>query len=151
ADLDDRLARMFSKPLKSDLGNGRFFLLWVARDDGGSPQTMIWHPETPQELRDANFFHDAAHGLGAFARPVGRGKPVRRSAEEDALVRAILRNRDDDTGYLVYADYLTEKGDTQGDHIRLCVELERLPPGDPAADDLNARLNELSRAHAEEW
>jgi uncharacterized protein (TIGR02996 family) len=150
-ELNARLASMFSKPLKSELIGGRFFLLWVARDAAGTPQTMIWNPETEQELRGANLFYDAAHGLGAFAKPVKKGKPLRRTAEHDALIAGVLANRADDTGYLVYADYLTENGSTQGDYIRLCIELAKLPPGHPDADKLARRSTDLSNAHAEEW
>ena len=45
AELDARLARMFRKPLKSELGNGRFFLLWTARDESDAPRMMGWNPE----------------------------------------------------------------------------------------------------------
>lgn len=150
-ELDARLAAMFSKPVRSERANGRFFLLWVARDTSGAPQTMIWNPETEQELRDANLFYDAAHGFGAFAKPVPKGKPVPRTAEHAALIAGVLANRADATGYLVYADYLTEQGDSQGDYIRLCVERAKLPPGHPDADALAQRTTELSDAHAEEW
>ncbi len=150
-ELDARLASMFTKPNKSDFGDGRFFLLWLARDADGSPQTMMWNPETEEELRGANFFHDAAHGLGAFAKKVAKGKPFRRSGEETALINAILQDRDEETGYLVYADYLTENGYSQGDFIRLCIELEHLKPGDAGYDEKNARQGELIEAHAEEW
>ncbi len=151
ADLDARLARVVSKPLRSELGGGRFFLFWAARDDSNSVQMMIWNPETEQELRDANFFHDAAHGLGVFAKPVPKGKPLPRTAEHAALIKGVLANRTDTTGYLVYADYLTEQGNTQGDYIRLCVEASKLPPSHPDADALARRTTDLSDAHAEEW
>jgi uncharacterized protein (TIGR02996 family) len=150
AELNDRLARVVTKPLRSDLG-GRPFLLWSQRDDSGSAQVMVWTPETEDELRGAALFYDAAHGLGDFARPVKAGKPARRSPEHDAFIRAILRRRDDETAYLAYADYLTERGDSQGDYIRLCIELAKLPPAGPEAEEKNRRLNELSDAHAEEW
>jgi uncharacterized protein (TIGR02996 family) len=150
-ELDERLAKMFTKPHKSALGGGRFFLLWTARDDSGAPQVMVWTPETDEEIRGANFFHDAAHGLGAFTKPVQKGKPVRRSTEHTALINGILADRADDTGYLVYADYLTEHGDTQGDFIRLCVELAKLPPDSAEAHEKNRRVNELCSAHAEQW
>ncbi|MBP3956020.1 TIGR02996 domain-containing protein [Gemmata sp. G18] len=151
AELDARLAHMLHAPLKSDLGNGRFFLLWAARDENNSVRTRIWNPETEQELREANFFYDAAHGLGAFTKRVARGQTVRRSATETALINAILRSRDDENGYLVYADYLTENGDTQGDFIRLCTEMQRLKPDAPAHEAKNERIAELVDAHAEEW
>jgi uncharacterized protein (TIGR02996 family) len=150
AELDDRLARLLTKPLRSDIGN-RQFLLWSARDDSSQSQMMVWTPETDAEIRGAGLFYDAAHGLGAFAKPVQTGRPVRRTAEHRAFIAGILADRADATGYLAYADYLTERGDPQGDYVRACVELSKLPPDHPDAEALNGRLNELSAAHAEEW
>jgi uncharacterized protein (TIGR02996 family) len=151
AELDARLAGMITKPNRTELFAGRFFLLWSARDDSGSAQVMVWNPETPDEIRNANYFHDAAHGLGEFAKPVQKGKPVRRTAEHQAFIAGILANREDDTGYLAYADYLTEHGDPLGDFIRLSVELDKLPPDSPEAREKNDRTGELMSAHSEEW
>jgi uncharacterized protein (TIGR02996 family) len=148
ADLDRRLYRMLTQPQRSDDSG---LLVWLARDDNDEPQVMMWQPETPDEIRGATLFYEAAHGLGAFAKPVPKGKPARRTATETALIAAILQNRDDDTGYLVYADYLTEQGNTQGDFIRLCVQSEQLAPGDPAGAALNEQREELLAAHAEGW
>ncbi len=150
AELDARLTKMLTKPHKSGDDNN-YFLLWTQSDENDSPTVMMWHPETPVELRGAAFFHDAAHGLGEFAKAVTKGKRFRRSAEETALINAIIQQRDDETGYLVYADYLTEKGDSQGDFIRLCVELEHLKPGEPGFDEKNTRQQGLVDAHAEDW
>jgi uncharacterized protein (TIGR02996 family) len=151
AELNDRLARMLTKPVRSVVVGDRHFLLWSQRDDAGSARMMIWTPETDEEIRGANLFYDAAHALGDFARTTKPGRPVRRSPEHDAFIRAILQRRDDETAYLAYADYLTERGDSLGDHIRLCVELAKLPPGSPEAEEKNRRINELSDAHAEQW
>ncbi len=150
AALDGRLAKMLTKPHKSG-DNDNYFLLWTQRDENDSPTVMMWHPETPEELRGAAYFHDAAHGLGEFAKTVAKGKRFRRSAEETALINAIIHDRDDETAYLVYADYLTEKGDTQGDFVRLCVELEHLKPGEPEYDTKYTRQQELIDAHGEDW
>ncbi|QJW99365.1 TIGR02996 domain-containing protein [Frigoriglobus tundricola] len=150
AELDARLDRMISKPNKADTGAG-FFLLWTQRDAADQARVMIWHPETEDEIRSANLFHDAAHGLGDFARAVKKEKSVRRAAEETALINAILQNRADDTGYLVYADYLTENGNPQGDFIRLCVEIERLPPDHPERVEKINRREALLAAHGEDW
>lgn len=145
AELEDRLARMRTKPLWD--GDR---LLWAARDDADSSQVMTWQPETQEELRAADLFYDAAHGLGAFTEPVPKGKPLRRSPEEVALIAGILKNREEDTGYLVYADYLTERGNTHGDSIRACVEGTRLQPGSPEFAKHNTR-GELVLEYAEEW
>jgi uncharacterized protein (TIGR02996 family) len=112
---------------------------------------MIWNPETPEEIRAANLFYDAAYGLNEFTKKVKAGKPVRRTAEHTAFIKGILANRDDDTGYLAYADYLTERGDSQGDFIRACVELSRLPADHPDIERLNQQTNDLMDAHAKEW
>lgn len=150
AELDARLAKMLTKPLKSGTDDN-FFLLWTQRDANDAAQVMMWHPETAEELRGANLFHDAAHGLGAFTKKVAKGKPFRRGATETALINAILENRRDETGYLVYADYLTENGNSHGDFIRLCVELQHLAPGAPGYEEKSTRQQELLDAHAEEW
>jgi uncharacterized protein (TIGR02996 family) len=150
-ELDARLARMLSKPIRSELGDGRFSLLWTERDDTGAPETMMWRPETKEELRGATLFFEAANNLGAFARLIQKGQPVRRAPEHAAFIAGILANRTDDTGYLAYADYLTEHGNSQGDLIRLCIELDKLPPDGPEAAEKNARLNELCEAHLDEW
>jgi uncharacterized protein (TIGR02996 family) len=150
-EIEARLARMLSKPIRSEVGDGRFYLLWTARNEAGAPEPMMWTPETKEELRGANLFFEAANNLGAFAKPVQKGKPVRRSPEHAAFIAGILANRDDDTGYLAYADYLTEHGNSQGDLIRLCIERDKLPPDGPEAEENYARLTELCEAHLEEW
>ncbi len=145
AEVNARLARMRTKPLWD--GDR---LLWAARDDADSSQVVTWQPETPEELRAADLFYDAAHCLGAFAERVPKGKPLRRSPEELALIAGILANREEDTGYLVYADYLTERGNSQGDYVRACVERARVPPGSPEFREHGNR-GLLVLNHAEEW
>lgn len=150
AELADRLDRMVTPPHRSDMG-GQTLLLWSQRDDTGAGRMMMWTPETPDEIRGAELFYDAAHGLGSFVRKITPGKPIRRSTEETALINAILKNRDDRTGYLVYADYLTEHGDSLGDYIRASVEMSALPPGHPDADALARTTTDMAEAHAEDW
>jgi len=145
AELEERLARMLTKPLWD--GDR---LLWFARDDADNSQIVTWQPETQEELRAADLFYGAARGLGAFAEPVPKGKHFRRSPEEAALIAGILKNREEDTGYLVYADYLTERGEPQGDYIRACVEGTRLQPGSPELATFDWRADLVVR-HAEEW
>jgi uncharacterized protein (TIGR02996 family) len=150
AELADRLDRMVNPPHRSDIG-GQQMLLWSRRGDDGKAQMMMWTPETPDELRGAELFYDAAHGLNAFARKIKAGKPAKRAGEETALINAILQNRDDRTGYLVYADYLTERGDSLGDYIRKCAEADALPPDHPDRERLSREASDLADAHAEEW
>jgi uncharacterized protein (TIGR02996 family) len=62
---------------------------------------------------------------------------------DEAFLRAILDNPDDDTPRLVYADWLEEQGDPRGEFIRLQCLLARMPYDDPArreAESLSARL-----------
>lgn len=149
ARLDELLAGMFTPPTMTEMG-GSFFLLYSQKTDAG-PRVMMWRPETPQEVADARRFYEAAHGIGAFARPVPRGKARRRPEQELALIRGILEHRDDLTRYLVYADYLTEHGDTQGDFIRLSVQISQADPDSPDAAEMNRRWSELLAAHGKEW
>jgi uncharacterized protein (TIGR02996 family) len=47
-------------------------------------------------------------------------------SEEAAFLSAMLANPDDISTWLVYADWLAERGDPRADYLRLEVELERL-------------------------
>jgi uncharacterized protein (TIGR02996 family) len=71
--------------------------------------------------------------------------------DDDAFLRAILTNPDDELPRLVYADYLDERGDPRGEFIRVQCELARLPPDDRGRPRLEARERELLRAHKGEW
>jgi uncharacterized protein (TIGR02996 family) len=150
AELDARLAEMVQPPTTGRNQDGELTLSWYRRGDNGEREWAFWTP-TAAERRAATLFYEAANRTGPFARRVPPEEPVRRSTEEEALVRAIVQNRADDTGYLVYADYLTENGDPQGDYIRLCVEWQRQNPGLPWSEDTSARADELLTAHAEQW
>jgi uncharacterized protein (TIGR02996 family) len=46
-------------------------------------------------------------------------------SEENALLSAIIANPDDPTTWLVYADWLAERGDPRAEYLRLEVELEQ--------------------------
>lgn len=46
-------------------------------------------------------------------------------SEENAFLSAMLANPDDVDTWLVYADWLAERGDPRADYLRLEVELER--------------------------
>jgi uncharacterized protein (TIGR02996 family) len=150
AALDARVARMVIKPYRRQMGD-RFALLYGERNDRGRLQMRTWRPATDAEIHAANLFYDAAHGIGRFAKPLKDGKPPRRTREHLVLIAGILADRDDDTGYLAYADYLTENGDPQGDFIRLTIEQKRLPPGSPESAQKGERRRELIAAHQEEW
>ena len=51
--------RLITLPTKSPTADGRFMLVWVESTPDGT-RTMMWNPETPEELADATAFYDAA-------------------------------------------------------------------------------------------
>jgi uncharacterized protein (TIGR02996 family) len=68
--------------------------------------------------------------------------------EEQAFVRAILDNPDDDTLRLIFADWLEEQGDPQGEFIRIQVELHlrsRAALSPPPARTCRARYSASGR------
>src|SRR5439155_16650690 len=48
-----------------------------------------------------------------------------RMTHDEAFLQAVLDAPDDDAPRLMYADWLTERGDPLGEFIRLQIELER--------------------------
>src|SRR5947209_4054416 len=70
---------------------------------------------------------------------------------EEAFLRAVLENPDDDAPRLIFADWLEERGDPRGPFIRLQCALERLGPADPARADLEDEARVLLDKHEEEW
>jgi uncharacterized protein (TIGR02996 family) len=72
-------------------------------------------------------------------------------APDDPFLRSIIEEPDDDAPRLVYADWLTERGDPRGDFIRVQCQLACLPGDDPRRPNLEARAHELLDAHREEW
>jgi uncharacterized protein (TIGR02996 family) len=72
--------------------------------------------------------------------------------QEDAFLRAICENPDDDTPRLVYADWLEEHGDTaRAEFIRVQIELERKEADDPATAPLRTRAEDLLRGRRDTW
>lgn len=74
-----------------------------------------------------------------------------RTAEEKALIAGVVANREEDTGWLVYADYLTERGDTHGDFIRACVHWDRANPEPDYDSDEYKALRAMVAEHGEAW
>jgi uncharacterized protein (TIGR02996 family) len=71
---------------------------------------------------------------------------------EQSFLADILSNPGDDTPRLVYADWLTDHGDEpRAELIRVQCRAERLPPGDPERQKLEAQAKELLDAHLDEW
>jgi uncharacterized protein (TIGR02996 family) len=72
--------------------------------------------------------------------------------EEDALVRAILENPNDDSLRLVYADWLEERGDGRGEFLRVEAQLAtNSHPKRSERQKLRARLDELRPPISKEW
>jgi uncharacterized protein (TIGR02996 family) len=74
---------------------------------------------------------------------------------EEAFLRAICADPDDDAPRLIYADWLDERGrpgDTErAEFIRVQVEKERLLLGSPARERLELRASELLLRHKKGW
>jgi uncharacterized protein (TIGR02996 family) len=72
------------------------------------------------------------------------------SSDREAFVQEIAAHPDDDAPRLIYADWLEERGDPQGQFIRVQCELARMP--DSARwEELLPRETELLRLHRDEW
>jgi uncharacterized protein (TIGR02996 family) len=71
--------------------------------------------------------------------------------DDDAFLRAVLADPDDDEPRLVYADWLEERGDVRGEFIALQCRLARLRAADPARPAMAARARQLRRAHGRDW
>ena len=70
---------------------------------------------------------------------------------EHPFVAEIRNSPHEDAPRLVYADYLDEAGDPQGELIRVQVALSHLTPGDPERRELELREEELLREYADAW
>lgn len=146
----ERLAAVAEPPYWSTTSGGARALYWYRRTATGT-QWQSWEITGEDELREATRFYQMANRIGPFARQVPPGAPHPRASDEKALVAGIVANRDEDTGYLVYADYLTERGDSQGDFIRACVEWHRAHPEPDYDGDEYQALAARAAARAEEW
>src|SRR5262245_59139867 len=74
------------------------------------------------------------------------------SADEQALLAAVIAHPDEDTPRLMYADWLDEHGQpARPEFIRPQIEATRCPPGDSKAKALRARVVELVKQHRKEW
>jgi uncharacterized protein (TIGR02996 family) len=69
-----------------------------------------------------------------------------------AFLEAVLRDPEDDTPRLVYADWLDERGQAdRAEFIRLQCQLEQLPQGDERRGALEAREFQLLAGHRKGW
>jgi uncharacterized protein (TIGR02996 family) len=93
----------------------------------------------------------------AMAKPIYRNltrrpsKPARESTERE-LLAAIIAAPDDDAPRLVYADWLTQRGDPRGEFITIQLELAKLCDADDAQTAaLRAREADLLSKHKRAW
>ncbi|MEO8699115.1 MAG: TIGR02996 domain-containing protein [Kofleriaceae bacterium] len=70
---------------------------------------------------------------------------------EEQLLQAIRERPEDDEPRLVYADWLTDRGDPRGELVVVQCHLARLPYDDEARRDLDVRLRALMAEHGESW
>jgi uncharacterized protein (TIGR02996 family) len=74
------------------------------------------------------------------------------SSEEKGLLQTIIDTPHDDAPRLVYADWLDDHGQSErAEFIRVQIELERLPGGDPRRPALEKRERQILRAHGKKW
>jgi uncharacterized protein (TIGR02996 family) len=73
------------------------------------------------------------------------------SVEEQAFIRRIQANPDEDGPRLIFADWLDEQGDSRGEFIRLQCALASLSFDDPLYSELKAREQHLRDQHEPEW
>lgn len=159
--------RLATLPSKAERPDGGYTMVWVELTEDG-PSTMMWQPETPQELADAQAFYDAALNYEGVAgveqapktaagkvakwlRDLVEPDPRRRTKAEKELLRAIVANPDDDGPLLRYAAWLEKKGSPQGEFIRVDRELDSMTSDDPRRPPLDARWTELYTQHAENF
>jgi uncharacterized protein (TIGR02996 family) len=72
-------------------------------------------------------------------------------AEEWAFLRAMLDVPEDRTTWLVYADWLDDRGDPRAEFLRLSVERDALTEGNPARAGIEARLAQLRAELDPQW
>jgi uncharacterized protein (TIGR02996 family) len=70
---------------------------------------------------------------------------------EEAFVRAIQEEPDDDAPRRMYADWLEEHNDPRGEYLRLLARLEATDPKSPERRELRARLRELRKSIDPAW
>jgi uncharacterized protein (TIGR02996 family) len=70
---------------------------------------------------------------------------------EEAFLREIAANPQDNTARFVYADWLDEQGDPRGEYLRVHCELSTLPPSDERFQVLLTRERELQAEFDPSW
>lgn len=146
----ERLAAVADPPYWGTSGGGPS-LYWYRHDGRGGREWQSWTVGGDDEMREAIRFYEMANRIVPYARKVPPGEPHARSSDERALIAGVVANREEDTGWLVYADYLTERGDPQGDFIRACVTWDRASPEPDYNSDEYQALRALATEHGETW
>ena len=72
-------------------------------------------------------------------------------SEEYSFVQQIRQDPHDDVPRLIFADYLEDAGDPQGELIRVQVELAKTPVGDSRRPGLVRLNDQLLAEHGETW
>lgn len=149
AEIDEWVSRLVAMPTRAWRGND-FFLIYTCIDPEGRARMMEWSPDTPESRIKVTRHYEAACCLGEFVQSVLPGEVYQRSDDEMALIRAVNANRDDDLPLLVYSDWLTEQGSSQGEFIRVKLEMSKLAKDDPVRSPLVQRFNTLAK-DASDW
>ncbi|QJX00383.1 leucine-rich repeat domain-containing protein [Frigoriglobus tundricola] len=142
---------VLTKPFRMALGEETFFY-WVEPKSDGF-KTVEFHPPSPELRDEAVRFYSTAHGLNADGAPDPARQPPlsTRTVEETRFIRAILQNRGAEQPYADYAAWLSARGDSYGDYIRLTLELEKLPEGDTGRARLEERREKLVAKDGPRW
>jgi len=73
------------------------------------------------------------------------------TAEDKAFLRAILDDSEDRNTWLIYADWLADRGDPRAEFLRLSVTRSLTTDDDPACRELDARLTQLRAQLDPHW
>lgn len=71
--------------------------------------------------------------------------------DESTFIAAVADDLEDETTWLVYADWLEEQGSVRGEYLRLVCEIQRLGVNAARHEGLVARLTEITREHVIEF
>jgi len=132
---------ILTRPFQWDFG-GMLYFYWEERNLAGGFKSVTWHP-TPAEEAEARRFYKVSHA----SLPVLPAQP----AEEARLVRAILADPEAERPYLDYAAWLTARGDSRGEYIRLTLDIEKLPGGSRGREKLTEKRQALVEKDGPRW
>ena len=159
--------QLLAVPTRTIRADGSHFLLYTVMTEDG-PVSMVWHAETPGEIKDATAFYNACRHydgvpgvvqppksltgkMARWLRELLEPDPRQRSAEEWQLIRDIQAHPGDNGPVFKYADWLTAQGSPQGEFIHVDVTLDEISADDPRSEKLNERWTELYTEFAESF